>query len=191
MGRKPSTVDEYLASIPNPQRKTLQALRKTMRKLLPQAEECISYNIPAFRVDGKVIGGFAGFQDHCSYFPFSGRVVDELKPSLQAYECEKGTIRFPAGKPVPASLVKKLIVAHLNLISRESAAKGRARNYYDNGILQSSGRLKGGRMHGKWEWFRRDGSKMRSGEFNMDAQTGVWRTYDRKGRVVKETKFSK
>lgn len=65
------------------------------------------------------------------------------------------------------------------------------KNYYDNGVLMYKGRLRDGKMHGKWEWFRRDATKMRTGEFDSGKQSGIWRTFDRDGRLVKETDFSK
>ena len=87
-------------------------------------------------------------------------------------------------------LVKKLIKARLEeLAGLPAKGKGPARAYYDNGVLQSRDSYKGGKMHGKWEFFRRDGSVMRTGEFREGAQVGTWRTWDKNGRMLKETRF--
>jgi uncharacterized protein YdhG (YjbR/CyaY superfamily) len=94
-----------------------------MRAAVPGAEECISYRIPTFKIDGEAIGGFAAFKDHCSYFPFSGWVVDTLKSELSRYETHRGTIRFATDKPLPATLIKKLIKVRLQLASKKALAR--------------------------------------------------------------------
>ncbi len=186
----PDSVDRYLAKVPQPHRRTLQALRRTLRSLLPTAVETISYGMPAFKVDGVAVAGFAAFKNHCSYFPHSGHVTGRLKKELASFETEQGTVRFPAARPLPKALLKKLIQVRLTLESEKVLKRtGVARNYYAHGVVQSKGRMKSGRMHGKWEWYRKDGSIMRSGEFAGGRQVGVWRTFDRKGKVVRETRF--
>jgi uncharacterized protein YdhG (YjbR/CyaY superfamily) len=72
-------VDEYLRSIEEPKRSTLEALRRTILEIIPEAEQVISYKVPAFRVDGRIVAGFAAFKDHLSYLPFSGVVLPELE----------------------------------------------------------------------------------------------------------------
>ncbi len=184
-------VDAYLAKTPEPQRSTLAALRTAIRAALPFAEETFAYGLPCFKVDGKGIAGFAAFKDHCSYFPMSGSVLGTLEKAVAAYEVSKGALQFPVNKTLPVGLVKKLIKARL---AEESAppesGTGPTRAYYDNGVLQSQGSVKGGAMHGSWKWFRKDGSLMRTGQFKAGKQVGKWRTWDAKGRLVKETAFS-
>ena len=107
----PRDVDNYLAAVPEPQQSTLRALRATLKELLPGGEECMSYGVPAIKVDGAAIAGYATANKHCSYFPHSGQVVEDLADVLALYDCSKGTIRFPVDKPLPKSLVKKLIAA--------------------------------------------------------------------------------
>lgn len=107
----PRDVDNYLAAVSEPQQSTLRALRATLKELLPSGEECMSYGVPAIKVDGAAIAGYATAKKHCSYFPHSGQVVEDLADVLAAYDCSKGTIRFPVDKPLPKSLVKKLIAA--------------------------------------------------------------------------------
>lgn len=188
MARSP--VDVFLAKAPQPQRGTLTALAKVIRAALPAATEGISYGLPCFLLDGKGVAGFAWFKDHCSYFPMSGSVLGTLAKDVAAYEASKGGLRFPVDKALPAGLVKKLIKARLaELSAPPSKGTGPARAYYDTGVLASKGAYKAGKMHGAWEFFRKDGSVMRSGRFNLGEQTGTWRTYDKNGRLVKETTF--
>ena len=105
---KPATIDENLASVPQQHRATLQQLRRTIRAVAPRAEECISYKIPAFRLDGKMLAWFAAARNHCSLFPGS-TAVEQNAAELKKYDVSKGTVRFPADKPLPPTLVRKLI----------------------------------------------------------------------------------
>ena len=83
---------------------------------MPAAEECISYGLPAFRVNGKVVAGFAAFKNHLSYLPHSGSVLDELGEQLGGYTMTKGSLHFPVDQPLPDRLVKKLITIRLRQI---------------------------------------------------------------------------
>ncbi|MBI5532894.1 MAG: DUF1801 domain-containing protein [Deltaproteobacteria bacterium] len=118
-------VDAYLATVPEPQRSTLKALRKTILALLPDAEECISYGFPCYKADGKGIVGFASFKNHCSYLPMSGAVLETMADALTRYEYSQGALRFPIDKPLPATLVKKLIKARLRDIAERAQKKSR------------------------------------------------------------------
>ena len=104
-------VDEYLAGVPKEARTTLEKLRKTIKAAAPMASEVISYEMPMYKHHGMVVG-FAAFKDHCSIFPGSA-VMDAYKEELKRYDTSKGTIRFPANKPLPAALVKKLVKARI------------------------------------------------------------------------------
>jgi uncharacterized protein YdhG (YjbR/CyaY superfamily) len=104
-------VDEYLAGVPEAARATLAKLRQTIKAAAPMASEGISYQMPMYKHHGMVVG-FAAFKDHCSIFPGSA-VMDAYKEELKRYDTSKGTIRFPANKPLPASLVKKLVRARI------------------------------------------------------------------------------
>jgi uncharacterized protein YdhG (YjbR/CyaY superfamily) len=106
-------VDEYLQRLEEPKRSTLQALRGAILEVVPDAEEVISYGVPAFRLRGKTIAGFAAFKNHVSYLPFSGSVLDQLGDELQGYEMTKGSLHFPIDHPLPESLVRKLIETRL------------------------------------------------------------------------------
>lgn len=105
--KKAETVDDYLATVPEDARVTLEKLRKTIKAAAPMATEVISYQIPMYKHHGMLVG-FAAFKNHCSFFP-GAKPIATHKDELKAYETSKGTIRFPVGKPLPAALVKKLV----------------------------------------------------------------------------------
>ncbi|MEY3387426.1 MAG: hypothetical protein RI944_199 [Actinomycetota bacterium] len=102
-------IDKYLKNLPEPQKSTLIKLRKTIKKIEPKAKEVISYNIPAFKIDEGIICGFFSAKKHCSYFPFSGKVLPELKEELKDFDQSTGTLRFAVDKPLSEKLVRKLI----------------------------------------------------------------------------------
>ena len=109
----PRDIDDYLASLDEPGRGTLQELRRTILDLLPQAQECISYGMPAFKVSGKTVAGFAAFKNHLSYLPHSGSVLDQLADELDGYVMTKGSLHFPVDRPLPRDLVEKLLRVRL------------------------------------------------------------------------------
>ena len=104
-----SAIDRHLKKFSGEQLETLQHLRETILSIVPQAKETISYGMPAFEIDGKVVAGFEGFKKHCSYFPHSGSVLEELDIFPEWCEVSKGTLKFPIGKKLPKTLVRKLI----------------------------------------------------------------------------------
>ena len=106
-------IDDYLAALDEPKRMTLQELRQTILAIVPDAEECISYGMPAFRLEGKVIAGFAAFKNHLSYLPHSGSVLGELAGDLAGYRSTPGSLHFPIDQPLPKALVEKLIAVRL------------------------------------------------------------------------------
>ena len=99
------SVDEYLASHPPDVQRVLKRVRSTIQKALPGAEEAISYQIPAFKLNGRPVIYFAGWKEHYSLYPSTGKIVAAFKDDLAAYEVNKGTIRFPLSKPVPVRLI--------------------------------------------------------------------------------------
>ncbi len=110
--RAPKTVDEYLAGVPEPARRTLNEIRAVIRSAAPpEATEIISYKIPAFK-HKQVLIWFAAFSDHCSLFP-TAAVIEEFKNELKGYTLSKGTIQFPIDKPLPAALVTKMVKARM------------------------------------------------------------------------------
>ena len=121
-------ISAYLARLPQPQSDTLSALHMTLRELLPDAQECISYNMPCFKLGGVAVAGFDGFKNHCSYFPHSGNVVQQVRgvPAWCAV-ASKGTLRFPLDRPLPKALVRKLVKARLAEIAAKKAKRVRKR----------------------------------------------------------------
>ena len=107
-------IDEYLATLDEPKRSTLQNLRQTILDIVPEAEQCISYGMPAFKLRGKAIAGFAAFKTHLSYLPHSGSVLGELPDDVSKYVTSKGALQFPSDTPLPKALVKKLISVRIS-----------------------------------------------------------------------------
>jgi uncharacterized protein YdhG (YjbR/CyaY superfamily) len=106
--QKPKTIDEYLAAVSPNKRAALKKLRKAIKSAAPKAEECISYQIPAFRLNGKTLVAFGAAANHCAFY--SGAFpIKAYKNELKAYDTSKGTIRFQADNPLPAALVRKLV----------------------------------------------------------------------------------
>jgi uncharacterized protein YdhG (YjbR/CyaY superfamily) len=106
-------IDEYLASVPEPARTTLNSIRAVIRSAVPpEATEAITYCIPTFKYKGSLLA-FAAFKNHCSLFPMSLSVIDTFKNELKPFLASKGTLRFPLDKPLPAALVKKLVKARI------------------------------------------------------------------------------
>jgi uncharacterized protein YdhG (YjbR/CyaY superfamily) len=102
-------IDTYLDQLDEPKRSTLSRLRMDILAVLPHAEQCLSYAVPAFKVEGKTIAGFAAFNKHLSFLPHSGSVFPELVEELAGYEKSSGALRFEVDQPLPAELVRKLI----------------------------------------------------------------------------------
>jgi|ERR1700757_999899 len=114
----PKNIDEYLAAVPEPARSTLNKIRAAIRSAVPpQAAEIISYGIPAFKYKGVLVW-FAAFSDHCSLFP-TAAVIEEFESELKGLSTSKGTIQFPTDKPLPATLVRKLVKARIAQIENK------------------------------------------------------------------------
>ena len=105
-------IDAYLAALDEPKRKALEHLRRTILHIVPEAEECISYRMPAFRVGGHVIAGFAAAKNHLSYYPFSGSVLAAV-PGAAKYAGTKSALHFKTDAPLPDALVKQLLEVRL------------------------------------------------------------------------------
>ena len=116
-----SEVDEYLDRVEEPKRATLEALRQSILEVVPEAEQVISYRVPAFRVRGAIVAGFAAFKNHLSYLPFSGSVLGQLGDELRGYEMTKSSLHFPIGQPLSDALVKRLIDVRLAEVKRRSS----------------------------------------------------------------------
>ena len=108
MSGKPQTIDEYLALLSDEKRAALQKLRRAIQSAVPEAEECISYQVPAFRFRGRMLVAFGAAANHCAFYP-GAFPVEAHKDELNAYDTSKGTIRFQEDSPLPATLVRKLV----------------------------------------------------------------------------------
>jgi uncharacterized protein YdhG (YjbR/CyaY superfamily) len=106
-------IDSYLRDLEEPKRSTLEALRRSILEVVPDAEQVLSYGVPAFRVGGKIVAGFAAFKNHLSYLPFSGSVLAQLADQLGDYTMTKSSLHFPVDRPLPPALVKKLLAVRL------------------------------------------------------------------------------
>ncbi len=126
---KAKTIDEYLAALSDDKRAALERLRRTIRVAAPRAEECISYQLPALCLDGKTLVLFGATASHCAFYPGSGTAVEAHHEELKGYSTSKGTIRFQPDKPLPASLVRRLVNYRIaeNAAQQRHAADGAAR----------------------------------------------------------------
>jgi uncharacterized protein YdhG (YjbR/CyaY superfamily) len=106
-------IDEYLAGLDQPKREALSQLRATIATIVPDAEQGLSYGMPAFRLRGKTIAGFAAFKSHLSYLPHSGSVIAALGEATDGYTKTKGSLHFAVDAPLPAPLVKQLLAARI------------------------------------------------------------------------------
>ncbi len=113
MKRNPKTVDEYLASVNYDHSKALQKIRETVHAVAPNAQECISYGIPAFRLNGRSLVFFGAWANHCAFYPGSSATLKKFRNELRDFQTSKGTLRFSPDKPVPVALVKKLLKARI------------------------------------------------------------------------------
>jgi len=113
MRAKPKTVDAYLARLSDTQRTALEKLRRDIKAAAPSAEECISYDIPGYCLGSRLLVSFGAAKNHCSFYP-GARPIRTHKKELAGYELSIGTIRFPAEKPLPSALVKKLVKTRIS-----------------------------------------------------------------------------
>jgi uncharacterized protein YdhG (YjbR/CyaY superfamily) len=120
MTGKPQTHDEYLAAVSDDKRAALEELRRTIQEAAPGAVECISYGLPAFRLDGRNLVAYGAAAKHCALYPMSAAMVERFGDDLKNYDTSKGTIRFHVEDPLPAGLVRELVLARIT----ENASKG-------------------------------------------------------------------
>ena len=118
----PRDIEDYLARVPPIQREALEQLRRTIKSIVPDAVEVISYQIPTFKLNGRMLVSYAAFSEHCSFFPGAGP-TETHKDELKSFATSKGTVRFTPEKPLSAALVKKLVRTRIKL--NEAARKKR------------------------------------------------------------------
>jgi uncharacterized protein YdhG (YjbR/CyaY superfamily) len=118
-----TTIDEYLAMQPAPTQVVLERVRATIGKSVPDAEECISYSIPAFRFNGRILLYFAGWTEHYSIYPASDAMVAAFEGELDEYRASKGTLRFPLSKPLPVKLIGRIAKFRAQELGEHKSAK--------------------------------------------------------------------
>jgi uncharacterized protein YdhG (YjbR/CyaY superfamily) len=185
-----TTIDEYISGFPENIQTILEKLRRTIKESAPAAEETISYEMPAFRLK-RVLVYFAAFKNHIGFYPTASPIV-AFKKELAPYQTSKGAIQFPIDKPIPVTLVKKIVKFRVDEVSAKVPGNSESKphiEYHKDGSVLAKGNIVNGLPEGYWEWFRKDGSKMRSGYFKKGKQTGEWITYARTGVTVKVTNF--
>jgi len=106
-------IDGYLRALDQPKRATLEEMRRRILDIVPKAEQCLSYKVPAFKVQGKTIAGLAAFKNHLSYLPHGGSVLAQMQDELAGYEQTKSAVHFPVDEPLPGHLVRQLILVRM------------------------------------------------------------------------------
>jgi uncharacterized protein YdhG (YjbR/CyaY superfamily) len=182
-------VTKHLANYPPAQRRALETIRSSLIKLLPGADEVVAWGMPSYRIDGELVLSFSGFAKHNSLFPGAG-VVKAMSTTLPECKTTKGTIHLPRDTSPPLAALRTVVRARIDEINASyPKASGVTKEFYDNGFLKHRGRIKNGEMYGAWEFFRRDGSPLRSGRFDRGDQVGLWTTFDRAGAPHRVTDF--
>src|SRR6266446_3048916 len=117
--RSPKTIHEYLASVNANHRDALQKIREAIHAVAPNAEECISYGIPAFRLNGRSLVFFGAWANHCALYPGSSATLKKFRNELRDFQTSKGTLRFSPDNALPVALVKKLVKARVAQIDND------------------------------------------------------------------------
>src|SRR5262249_16019400 len=117
------TIDEYLAPLSSEKRATLEKLRRAIKSAAPGAEECISYDLPSFRLGGRLLVSFGAAAKHCALYA-GAHPISAHRPELKASDPSKGTVRFPIDRPLPAALVRKLVKARIAEYAAQAAEAG-------------------------------------------------------------------
>ena len=108
-----TVIDQYLARLPEPTRAALEKLREVIRAAAPTATETISYQLAAFRHEGMLLVAFGAAANHCGFYVMSGTVLEGFRDELAEYQTSKGTIRFTPDRPLPGTLVKRIVRARI------------------------------------------------------------------------------
>ena len=125
---KPQTHGGYLANLSEDKKVALEHLRATIRSAAPGAEERISYQIPAFRLDGKMLVGYGATAKHCAFYLMSAATVEVHAEELEGYDTSKGTIRFQPDAPLPDDLVRSLVLARITENARQEKDRSEKRS---------------------------------------------------------------
>jgi len=182
--------DSLLKKFPVEQQAAVLKTIEAAESIFPKSVRAIAWGMPTLKIGEENLCHVMAFKNHNSLFPSSGAIASKFKSELKNYTVSKGTIQFSLEKPFPKPLLRKILSERLAQINDSYPKKnGLFVEFYKNGGVKAKGKYKGSKMHGKWEFFRMDGSLMRSGSFTNGEQSGTWTTYDSKGKKVKESKF--
>ena len=191
--KKFKTIDEYHHAFPVNICNKLDELRKTIKQVAPQAEEIISYNMPAFKLNGVLVF-YAAYKKHIGFYPTASPIAI-FKEELSAYKTSKGAIQFPIDQPFPRTLIKKMVKFRVEEDLKKVKVKKKTLHehlhYHKDGSIRAVGNMHGDQMHGYWKWYRKGGVIMRSGYFDKGKQVGEWTTYNSEGKIYKVTVMSK
>ena len=181
---------DLLKKFPKGQQSAILETIKAAENIFPRSERTIAWGMPTLRIGEDNLCHVMGFKNHNSLFPSSGAIASQFNKELSKYVVSKGTIHFELEKSFPKPLLKKILLARLEQINESYPKKnGLFIEYYKNGVIKAKGKYKGKVMNGSWEFYRLDGTLMRSGAFKNGKQSGIWITFDSKGKKVKETQF--
>ena len=188
---KPSEIDDYIAGFPKDIQLVLEQIRATILTTVPEVEETISYGMPAFKLHEKYLVYVAAHKKHIGLYPVpvSNKAFEK---DFSAYKTSgKGTIQFPLDQPMPLKLISKILKFRVkeNLVNTKITHGNNYIKYHNDGSIWAKGKTVGNVPEGYWEWFRKEGTIMRSGYFNNGKQTGEWTTYDKQGQVYKVTQI--
>lgn len=125
MAAKPRTIDDALAAWPIERRRVLERMRQIIRSAAPGAEECISYQLPAFRIHGRALVAFGGAAKHIALYPMGSGVLEAFREELRAYDCSKGTLRFPWDRPLPAMLIRRIVKLRMAANAERAVLSGK------------------------------------------------------------------
>ena len=179
MGEVSEQVLWLIEPLPEGQRNALLHLRADLIGLVPAATDRVSYSMPTLEISGQILLHYSGFKSHNSLFCGS-ELPRRLAKDLGERVTSKGTIQFGIEEVLPRALVKKIVTERIKIINEQYPKKnGEFLEFYDNGHLKSKGKNKDGLMHGQWEFYRRDGSLMRSGKLSKGEPVGNWETFVR------------
>lgn len=148
----------------------------------------MKYGVPAITVAGKGIIGYQARKDGCSLFPMSGSVLSQVSSLPPGTTAHQGTLHFGADQRLPLRFLKEVV--RLRLAELGSVSGGTRIEVFSDGGVKAIGQMKEGALHGRWEWFRQDGSVLRKGTFCKGEPVGWWETWDADGALVSKKRRS-
>jgi uncharacterized protein YdhG (YjbR/CyaY superfamily) len=186
-------IDSYINKFSKEDRQVFSQFRKVIHGV-SKFEETVAYNMPAFKYKEKIVACVAINKNHVGLYPYSGNIIKLFPDDLKRYKTSVGAVQFPKDQKFSKTLISKIIKARMKEID-SNLTKSKPLNihkvYHKDGSLWAKGNMEGKNMEGYWQWFRKDGTKMRTGYFKTNKQIGDWKTYDKLEKLVKITNFDK